>query len=49
MPAWRHELMEEKGAAHPNTRRIPSPPVLALLDGVQELLDASAVEIADIH
>lgn len=32
-----------------DARRIPSPPVLALLDRAQELLEASAVEIADIR
>jgi hypothetical protein len=32
-----------------DARRIPSPPVLALLDRAQELLDASAIEIADIR
>lgn len=32
-----------------DARRIPSPSVIALLDRAQELLDASAIEIADIR
>lgn len=32
-----------------DARRLPSRPVLALLDRAQELLEASAVEVADIR
>lgn len=32
----------------PTARRIPSPPLIALLDRAQELLDATAMDIADV-
>lgn len=33
----------------PDARRIPSPPVMALLDRARELLDSTALELADLR
>jgi hypothetical protein len=32
----------------PTARRIPSPPLIALLDRAQQLLDSTAIEVADV-
>jgi hypothetical protein len=33
----------------PTARRIASPPLIALLDRAQELLDATAIDVADVR